>query len=96
MNEDRRAALESVRDGLHAIASANDAEDHGYLEDARRMRSGACAALRALLDANPFLAELLPALGPDLASGRILTHGWTSLLDAVERELGEGGEATRE
>jgi len=71
---------------LHQIGSANDAEDHGYTDDARRMRTEACAALRTLLEDHPFLRELLPGLAGELDTGRILGAGWSTLLDAVETQ----------
>lgn len=75
----REAALH-----LHAIGSANDAEDHNYKQDAERMRTEACAALRKLLEQHPFLGELLPELQGELDSDHILGFGWSTLLDAIE------------
>lgn len=72
---------------LRVLGSANDAEDHNYVEDARRMRTDACTALRELLEQHPFLGELLPELQGELDSGRILWYGWSTLLDSVDAHL---------
>ena len=72
---------------LHALGSANDAEDHNYVEDARRMRIEACTALCELLEQHPFLGELLPSLREELDSGHILGFGWSMLLDSIETHL---------
>jgi hypothetical protein len=85
----QREILGEAASHLHAIGSANDAEDHNYKEDARRMRADACAALRDLLEQYPFLGDLLPELQGELNSGHILGFGWSTLLDAVEAYLSE-------
>jgi hypothetical protein len=82
--------LELVEILLRRIGSANDAEDRGYAEEARAMRSDACSDLRTLLEQDRFLEEILPGLRSSLDTGRILIAGWSSLLDAVERALAEG------
>jgi hypothetical protein len=82
--EEQRQVLASVAIRLHQIGSANDAEDHGYPEDARRLRQEACAALEGLLHDQPFLARLLPGLKDELRSGHILGHGWSGLLNRLE------------
>ena len=83
----QREILAEAARHLHALGSANDAEDHGYHEDARRMRADACTALRELLEQHPFLGELLPSLREELDSGHILGFGWSTLLDALEAYL---------
>ena len=81
--EQHRVLITVVRQ-LHQLGSANDAEDHGFLLDARRMRQEASTALEELLQQHPFLAELLPELGRELQTGHILGFGWSQLLMALD------------
>jgi len=82
-----RAVVAEAALHLQRIGSANDAEDHGYRQDAQRMRRDACAALQALLVGHPFLGALVPRLRQELDSGHILGFGWSVLLDDIERHL---------
>jgi hypothetical protein len=95
MPGDQQAVLRNLLALLRSIGSANDAEDHGYLEDAGRMRAASCESIRGLLAEHPFLGELLPALQEQLDAGRILGIGWADLCDQVEKILpadsGENG-----
>jgi hypothetical protein len=81
----QRAILQRLQALLRSIGSANDAEDHGYLEDAGRMREDSCEAIRSLLAEHAFLGKLLPTLNWELDSGHILGFGWTDVCDQVEK-----------
>lgn len=95
MDSQGKFILEQTARHLHAIGSANDAEDHGYIEEARRMRSIACTGLAELLEYYPPLGDLLPSLGTELDSGRILIISWSSLLDQLETHLANSSRLTQ-
>jgi hypothetical protein len=87
MGEEQRVILRALRDLLRVIGSANDAEDHGYLEDAERMRKDSCAAIQDLIMQHPFLLELFPRLQWELDTQHILGFGWAVLCDGVDAYL---------
>jgi hypothetical protein len=87
MFEEQQAVLRTLRDLLETIGSANDAEDHGYGEEAIRMRNDSCEAIRCLLAEHAFLAELFPKLQWELDTQHILGFGWAELYDGVEAHL---------
>jgi GNAT superfamily N-acetyltransferase len=88
-SEEQRATLGVLRVLLRTIGSANDAEDHGYNDDAIRMRENSCAAIRSLAADHAFLTDLLPKLQWELDSEHILGVGWAELYEAVDANLGE-------
>lgn len=61
LTDQQRTALVFLSCFLGRIGSANDAEDHGYRDDARRMQEESCDNIERLLHDSPFLAELFPA-----------------------------------
>ena len=79
----RRAVLNRLEALAHTIGSANDAEDHGYREDAERMRGEACGEMRDMMTSFPFLVEVLPKLKWELESGHIIGFGWAALCDDI-------------
>jgi len=83
-DEERRAVLLSLQALMGSIGSANDAEDHGYLGEAERMRTESCEAVRDLMAQHAFLAGSFPKLQWELDSGHILGFGWAE----VGREAG--------
>jgi hypothetical protein len=87
MPEERRDVLRSLVGLLSTIGSANDAEDHGYREDAERMRNDSCEAIRGLMAEHPFLAEFFPKLQGELDTQHILGFGWAELYDGVDAHL---------
>ena len=87
MPEEQQTVLRILRDLLETIGSANDAEDHGYGEEAIRMRNDSCEAIRGLLAEHAFLAELFPKLQWELDTQHILGFGWSDLCDYVEAHL---------
>jgi hypothetical protein len=87
MDPAQRATLERLRELLTKIGSANDAQDHGCREDADLMRLEASAGIRELMAEHPFIGGLLPGLARSLETRNIEASGWSSLVDAVEREL---------
>jgi predicted HTH domain antitoxin len=86
----RRGVLQEVHRLLHNFGSAVDAEDHGDARSAEELRREAYAGLRALLDRHPFLEARFSGLRRQLETG---TVGWSSLADAIERELGDETES---
>ena len=81
--EEDRTALLLLRHLCATIGSANDADDHGYADDARRMREDACESIRNLAAQHPFLAARIPTLERDLASGRLFIFGWEEIDNAA-------------
>ena len=76
--------LAQVEFHLHKIGSANDAEDHQYLDSANQMRSEASTSLYLLTKEHPGLLEILPRLTIELDTGHIYGIGWSSLLDQIQ------------
>jgi len=87
MSEQQQAVLRTLRDLLETIGSANDAEDHGYGEEATRMRNDSCEAIRGLLADHVFLGEYFPKLQWELDAQHILGFGWAELCDGVDSHL---------
>jgi len=87
MFEEQKAVLRILRDLLGTIGSANDAEDHGYTEDADRMRKDSCEAIRGLIAEYTFLADLFPKLQWEVDTQHILGFGWAELFDDVDVHL---------
>lgn len=56
--------------------SANDAEDHGYKEDAGRMRCEFREAIRDLLSKNAFLMDAFPTLQNEPDTLSFLDFDW--------------------
>ena len=93
MNARQRQILTQAAGCLLFLGSANDAEDHGYREDAQRMRAEACTSLRTQLTSHLFLSEFLPAAEEvEGECGRLLSHGWDSALNVIQKTL-TGGSA---
>jgi|GEM_PF-922273 len=85
--EEQQTALQLLLSLLSAIGSANDAEDHHYLDDARRMREESCESIRNLMEQHSFLAAFFPTLQWELDSQHILGFGWSNLYHEVENCL---------
>jgi len=86
-SEEQQTALHLLLGLLSTIGSANDAEDHHYLDDARRMREESCESIRNLMEQHTFLAEFFPTLQWELDSQHILGFGWSNLYHEVENRL---------
>ena len=91
MEPAQRAPLERLVELLTKIGSANDAHDHGCREEAESMRREASAGIRELMVEHAFIVALFPGLARALETRYIEGSGWSSLVDAVERELLERG-----
>ncbi|MBN1434453.1 hypothetical protein JW921_06805 [Candidatus Fermentibacterales bacterium] len=89
--DERTAALRQLEKLLHAIGSANDAEDHGYIREAERIRRESCEAILALLDEHAFVPEVLPGIRLEVETGDMLWFRWSSFLARVERLLEQRG-----
>ncbi len=87
MSEEQHIVLCSLEDLLQKIGSANDAEDHGYSEDAARMRRDACQAIQELISQHVFLTELFPKINWELDTQHILGFGWAELCNRVDAYL---------
>ncbi len=85
--EEQLAALHLLLGLLSTIGSANDAEDHHYQDDARRMREESCESIKNLMEQHTFLAEFFPTLQWELDSQHILGFGWSNLYHEVENRL---------
>ena len=87
IRDEQRVVLSALRNLLRTIGSANDAEDHGYTEDAARMRKDSCEAIQDLVMQHAFLAELFPKLQGELDTRSILVFGWAEICDDVSAYL---------
>lgn len=87
IRDDQRIILITLRGLLETIGSANDAKDHGYTEDADRMRKDPCEAIQVLVTQYNFLAELFPEIQWELDTQRILVFGWADLYNSVNSYL---------
>ena len=85
--EEQQAVLHLLLGLLSVIGSANDAEDHHYLDEARRMREESCESIRNLMQQHAFLAVFLPELQWEMDSQHILVFGWSNLYHEVESRL---------
>ncbi len=94
MDEKQRAVLLELGSLLSTIGSANDAEDHGYRDDADRMRQESCESMQRLVTENAFLGRLVPSLEEELNSGHIFNFGWANLMLTVEVALQTPGKAS--
>lgn len=88
LDAERRLALERLSELLWKFGTANDAQDHDCRPEAMRLRRDAAAGIRALMGKHPFIAGLFPGLGPALESRGIEACSWSTLVDAVEAQLG--------
>ena len=82
-----RETLLQVLALLESDGSANDAEDHGYLDDAERMRAEACDGIRAIAAECPDVAAVLPSLAEGLDSGHVFGFGWSNLAAQVRAHI---------
>ena len=79
ISDEDQTALRLLQHFCYTIGSANDAEDHGYGGEARRMREESCESIRNLADQHPLLTEFFPGLKEELETGRFLAFGWSSI-----------------
>ena len=87
LSEEDRTALVLLQHLCATIGSANDADDHGYADDARRMREDACESIRNLAAQHPFLAARIPTLERELETGHIFGFGWGDIYNAADALL---------
>ncbi|HNX96132.1 MAG TPA: hypothetical protein PKK12_00490 [Candidatus Aminicenantes bacterium] len=84
LTETQRSALFHLHHFLGEIASANDAEDHGYDDEARRMRDESCGNILRLLRDAPFLGEIFPRLEAQIEDQSLFVVGWVFLQREIE------------
>ena len=89
LSGEERTAVSLVMHFCSAVGSANDAEDHGYHDEAVRIREESCDSIRNLAEQHPFLAEVFPGLLRELDTGHILAFGWHGLYRDAEALLAE-------
>ena len=90
---EQRQVLSDLLACLSTIGSANDADDHGYGEDADRMRDEACNTIRDLLNEHPFLSEVVPTLIQDVGTPAFMAVGWLWCYRVVSAKIeGMGSE----
>ena len=85
--DEQRAVFITLRGLLETIGSANDAEDHGYIEDAQQMRNDSREAIQGLITQHAFLTELFPKIQSQLDTRRIQIFGWADLCHGVDAAL---------
>ncbi len=83
LTEKQRTALVYLNYFLGRIGSANDAEDHGYHDDARRMQEESCDNIGRLLRDAPFIADLFPQLESQIKDQSLFVVGWA----LIQREI---------
>lgn len=86
-SDEQRAVLGTLQGLLGTIGSANDAQDHGYTEDAIQMRKDSCEAIQDLMAQHVFLADLFPKMQEDLDTRRILIFRWADYCNGVDEHL---------
>ncbi|TDY60898.1 hypothetical protein C8D99_107105 [Aminivibrio pyruvatiphilus] len=89
LSGEERTAVSLLMHFCSAVGSANDAEDHGYQDEAGRIREEACTSIRNLAEQHPFLAEVFPGLLRELDTGHILGFGWLGLYRDAEAMMAE-------
>lgn len=89
MNTEQLTVLSALLANLRMIGSANDAEDHGYRDEAERMRRESRNAIISLLNENKFLLELLPTLEQELDLERLYLFSWADLCRLIDKQLQE-------
>jgi len=87
IDENERDILRNLQTFLRMIGDANDAEDHGFLDEAEQERKTACASIQEMMTQHGFIVDLLPTLPNELDSGHILTYGWAELFGKVNAFL---------
>lgn len=80
--------LEEVRRLLDLYGVANDAFDHGSVDEAAQIRERATRGIRAALAEHPSLLELSPRL-PELLDRGLLTFSWPTVLKRIEQALAD-------
>jgi hypothetical protein len=81
MDPERRLVLERLANMLLKFGIANDAQDHNCGPEAEQLRSDARTGTQELMEAHPFLVDMLGNWGRDLESR------WSQALDVVEAAL---------
>ena len=87
ISDEDRTALRLLQHFCYTVGSANDAEDHGYGEEAKRMREESCESIRNLVNQTPFLLEHFPGVKEELDTWRFLAFGWSSIAREAEALL---------
>ncbi|KAB2969684.1 MAG: hypothetical protein F9K18_00905 [Thermoanaerobaculia bacterium] len=80
--------LEQVSRLLHLYGVANDAFDHGSVDEAAQLRQRATRGIRAALAEHPSLLELAPRL-PEMLDRGLLTYSWPTVLEAMEQAIAD-------
>jgi hypothetical protein len=75
---------------LSELGSANDAENHGYSDEADEIRSEAFAEIRKLLDTHPAICEVLPDIRAFLDDGSLAHFGWATQREHAQAYLDAG------
>jgi len=87
LTDQQRTALVFLSCFLGQIGSANDAEDHGYRDDARRMQEESCDNIERLLQDAPFLAELFPRLEAQVKDKSLFIVEWAIIQRKIDALL---------
>ena len=71
---------------MNLFGVANDAFDHGSVDEAAQLRERATSGLRSLIASHPALLDLVPRLGEMLDAG-LLTYTWPTVFRAIENAI---------
>ncbi len=85
---ERTEVLGRVRELLWLFGTANDADDHHCGAEGGELRARAATGLRELGRRYAVVAEVLPGLAGALDGRHIEGHGWSDLVDKIDREIG--------
>lgn len=89
LSEEIITVLSALQANLRMIGSANDAEDHGYLDEAERIRRESRITIRDMVNENKFLLDLFPTLEQELDSERLLLFSWADLCRLIDEKMQE-------
>ena len=84
---DPQEVFRSLLSLLSEIGSANDAEDHGYLQDAEQIRADTLERIEKIFADHPVVVELFPELTTQIRTQNFLGHGWYFCYQEVEKQL---------
>ena len=87
MDSEERRAFVRVLALLEGVGSANDAEDHGYTDEAERIRSEALDGIRTIVADCPAVPTALPTLPTELDSGHVFGYAWAELAAQVRAHI---------
>ena len=87
LTREERGALACLSCFLGRIGGANDAEDHGCHDEARRLREESCANIERLLRDVPFIKRLFPRLAAQIKDQSLFIVDWALIRREIDSLL---------